>query len=399
MSSPNSESRPRLVPDHVIVRTLWPVLLAAVIGLFPFTVYSTFLVPISEASGQDVAVVGALRGVGGIAAVAVGVAIAPLLARWSAPHTTAFSLALLSATSLVATVGTLPALISFCVGIGAATAILTPALLRIAVATYTARGDAGRAATLVTATQSLAAVLAAPVIGAIALWEGWRGALWVTAGVAAVIAFGFLRPKREPAAVDTAPLPYFESFRQLRRRPDLLAMIGIAFLRTTSFMGYLALLAASYHDRFGLDPASFTLVWTLSGASFFAGNYLAGRWVRRGRLLLPLLFAGLAGAAVAVVVVFTTASLPVALGATAVMGFSHAIVAAVVTTMITDRAGALTAPTYSMNAAGMSLGVFVGALIASVGISLGGGLGIGIALLVPTLVAVALVPAAVRGGA
>ncbi|NEE37379.1 MFS transporter, partial [Streptomyces sp. SID7982] len=54
-------------------------------------------------------------------------------------------------------------------------------------------------------------------------------------------------------------------------------LLAISFLRTAVFMGYLAYLAVYYDDRFRLDPALFSLVWTLSGASFFVSNLLTGR--------------------------------------------------------------------------------------------------------------------------
>ena len=396
----DDHSRGPATPDHRIVRALWPVLLAAVISLFPFTIFSTFLVPIAESANQETSVVGVLRGLGGVAALLTGIALAPLIARWSAPYTTAASLAMLAGTSLIATIGTLPALIVFCVSIGAATAVLTPTLLQIATTAYTRRGDSGRAATLVTATQSLAAVLAAPVIGGIALWNGWQGALWVTAGAAAVLAVCFLLTSRAPRPGRTAGPRYADAFGQLRRRTDLLALIGIAFLRTTAFMGYLAILAAHYDDRFALEPASFVLVWSLSGASFFIGNFLAGRWARGGRRRQKLLLGlGLVGAGVALGTVFTTDLLPLALTATAVLGFAHAVVAALITTLIAERGDHLTAPAFSINAAGMSLGVFTGALLGGAGLALGGGAALAWTLGIPTLLAIALVPAATREAA
>ena len=375
-------------------------LLAAVISLFPFTVFSTFLVPIAAAANQETSVVGMLRGLGGVAALVTGIGLAPLIARWSAPHTTAASLALLSGTSVIATVGSLPALIVFCIGVGAATAILTPTLLLTATTTYPNRGDSGRAATIVTATQSLAAVLAAPAIGGISLWKGWHGALWVTAAATAILAVFFLRTSRGPRP-DSAPrLTYAASFAQLRHRHDLLALIAIAFLRTTAFMGYLAILAAHYHDRFALEPAGVTLVWTLSGASFFTGNFLAGRWARGGRRRQqPLLVVGLIGAAIAVIALFTTEVLAGALIATVLMGFCHAVIAALITTLIAERGEQLTAPAYSINAAGMSLGVFTGALLAGTGLALGGGSAIAWTLGIPTLLAVTFVPAVARRAA
>ncbi|MEU3271051.1 MFS transporter [Saccharomonospora sp. NPDC006951] len=377
-------------PDHRIVRALWPVLLAAVVSLFPFTIYSTFLVPIAEAVAADDAAVGALRGLGGVAALVTGVAIAPLLGRLPRHLTVTAGLGLLAVTSLLGSTGTYWALVVFCLGIGTATAVLTPALLATATAAFPRTGDSGRAATLVTATQSLAAVLAGPVIGVMAFWRGWDGALWITAGLATAVAALFLRGKqrvREPAK----PVRYLQAFREFGSRPDVLALIGVAALRTTSFMGYLSFLAAGYHDRFAMDASTFTLVWTLSGASFFAGNYLAGRWVRDGGFPASLLVSGLLGGLAAVLVVFTTTVLAIALAATVLMGFSHAIVAAVVTSLIAHRAGPLAPAAFSLNAAGMSLGVFAGAVIGGAGLGIAGNPGMACALAVPTVLALPLV--------
>ncbi len=371
-------------------------IVAAIISLLPFTIYSTFLIPIADDTRTGPALVGTLRGLGGVAALAVGVVLAPLVAQWSASRVTASGLGILAVSSLVGTLDAVWSIVAFCVGVGAATAMLTPALLRIATTAYSDPGDAGRAATLVTATQSLAAVLAAPVIGVIGLWQGWHGALWITSALAATAGILFLRKGRADVSVPR-PLRYGEAFRRLRGRRDLLALIGIASLRTTSFMGYLAFLAAQFHERHGLDAVLFTLVWTLSGASFFTGNFLAGRWARVSHAHGALLVGGLTAAAAAVLGVFLTDSLAVALIATVVMGFGHAVVAAQVTTLIAHSGGELTTPAYSINAAGMSLGVFAGAFLGGLGLSVAGNVGLAIALAVPTLVAIALIrPALIR---
>ncbi|RCK68342.1 MFS transporter [Desertihabitans brevis] len=387
------------LPDRRLARATWPLLVAAVVGLLPFTVYSTFLVPIAEAVHSDEATVGALRGLGGVAALLTGVAVGPLLGHWSRPRTVAAALGLLAVTCLVGSVGTLPAVVAFCFGTGVATAVLTPALLTAATSRFPDRADGGRAATVLTATQSLAAVLAGPVIGVLALWRGWTGVLWATAALAVVVALVVLL--REPAATGAreASPGYRKAFGRLRGRPELLALVAVAGLRTASFMGYLSFLAASYHDRFGTDAGTFTLIWTLSGASFFTGNLLAGRgargWVAAGRARRVLAL-GLGGALVAVLLVFSVGSLPLALAATVLMGLSHAVVAAMVTTVVARDAGDLTATAFSLTAAAMSAGVFLGGLVGGIGLGLAGDLGLSAALAIPTVVAVVLVPVAGR---
>ncbi|MFD4405290.1 MFS transporter [Nocardia sp. NPDC058499] len=391
------------ISDSRMVGALWLVLAAAIIGLFPFTIYSTFLVPIAATARAPESGIGFLRGLGGLAALVAGVVVAPLLGRWSKQYVAVVALILLAAASVVATTGTFAALTVFCLGIGIATALLTPALLTLATARFSGPGNIGRAATMVTAVQSLAAVCAGPVIGAMGSWRGWQGALLITAAVSVLVAVGFLRARvhRTAPPAPAVSLGYLASFRALRAQPDLLALITIAGLRTTSFMGYLAFLAVFYSDRFELTASAFTLVWTLSGAAFFLGNYLTGRWVRDpdsviGRHPAPVLTAGLLGALLAVLGVFHTTALLPALAATALMGFGHAVVAAQVTTSIARRSGDLSATAFSVNAAGMSLGVFAGSVLGGLGLAAGGHTGLALALSVPTVLALSLVRATTR---
>lgn len=389
----------RPISDSRMIAALWPVLIAAITGLFPFTIYSTFLVPIAATAGAPESGIGFLRGLGGLAALVAGIAVAPLLARWSKQYVAVAALVLLAAASLLATTGSVAALTVFCLGIGIATALLTPALLTLATARFSGPGNIGRAATMVTAIQTLAAVCAGPVIGVMGSWHGWQGALWITAAVSVLVALGFLRGRsRGNAAAPPASLGYAASFRAVRERPDLLALIAVAGLRTTSFMGYLAFLAVFYHDRLDLTATTFTLVWTLSGASFFLGNYLTGRWVRDpdsviGRRPETVLTAGLLGALLAVLGVFHTSALLPALAATALMGFGHAVVAAQITTSIARSGGDLSATAFSLNAAGMSLGVFAGSVLGGLGLAAGGHTGLALALGLPTILALFLVPA------
>ncbi|WP_155830200.1 MFS transporter [Glycomyces tenuis] len=366
---------------------LWPLLLASAVGLFPFTVYSTFLVPIAGAAGGDVAAVGALRGLGGVCALGVGVAVAPLMGRFAERRLGALALALLAASSLAALHGSYAALVVFCAGVGTATAVLTPALLSAAAGRYDDEAVSGRAATLVTAAQSLAAVAAGPVIGLIAWQGGWRGCLIVTAAVAGALAVGFARGGGAAPDRDGGPPPsYLHAFRRIAARPSLLGLIAAAALRTVALMGCLAYLAAWFEHRFSLEATVFTLVWTLSGLSFFLGNYGAGRWIgssRHSGRAHAVLLGGLAAALAGLAGLFWAPTLPVALAGAAVQSFGHALAAAAITSLIVRRGGEVTAPALSLNAAGMSLGVFGGAALGGAGLALAGYAGLAGALVLP----------------
>ena len=376
-------------------RELWPLLLASAVSLLPFTVYSTFLVPISEGAGGDVAAVGALRGLGGITSLAVGVAAAPLLERFAKRRVSAVALAILAAGSLAALHGSFAVLAVFCAAIGTATALLTPTLLAAAADRYADAATSGRAATLVSATQALAAVAAGPVIGVVAAQTGWRGALVMTASLATVLAIGFaLRP--EPTlqqANPRRPPGYRDAFRQLAGRRMLVALIAAASLRTAALMGCLAYMAAWYDHAFGLDAALFTLVWTVSGLSFFLGNYFGGRWIGRTgdqhRVALVLLI-GLITATAGLVLLFAAPSLAPAVAGTALQSAGHAGTAAAITALIVRRGGPVRSAALSVNAAAMAFGTFAGASLGGAGLALFGYPGIAASLLLPMLAAIAI---------
>jgi MFS transporter, DHA1 family, inner membrane transport protein len=362
--------------------TIWPTLVASVVGLVPFTIFSTLLVPIAEQVASDVAVVGSLRGLGGIAALAVGVLVAPLLDRVPRGYAAALALTVLAASSLVATLGTLSALIVFCLLTGAGTALLTPALMAAAADHFTTGAEAGRAATLVTATTSLTALLAAPLVAWPAEFWGWRGDYVAVAVVSAVLAVELVRRSRATTIDEVKPrVGYLDAFRIAVRIPGALPLTAMAFLRTTAFMGYLSYLAALFDFRFHLAPTVFAFVWTLSGASFFVANFATGRWLAthgdRGVLALA---AGLSSGTLAMLVVHLVPDLVVVLAGTAILGATHATIAAGVTTMLVHRAGATRGTVLSLQAAATSLGVFMGSAVGGLGLSLGGFPGLGVAL-------------------
>jgi predicted MFS family arabinose efflux permease len=186
-------------------------------------------------------------------------------------------------------------------------------------------------------------------------------------------------------------MSYLATYRELARIPGALPLLVVAMLRTAAFMGYLAYLAAFYDEKFDLAPGWFALVWSLSGASFFLGNLLAGRYIALERPWVgpeKMLLIGLGTALLSVSAFYFSPSLPLTLLLTALMGASHATVAACVTTLLVRRSGDLRGSALSINASGMSLGTFLGAALGGLGLGLGGYPGTALTFASITLIAV-----------
>ncbi|MEU7647014.1 MFS transporter [Streptomyces huasconensis] len=381
VKGPATDKAEEPVPgDLRMARTLWPVLLASAVGLLPFTVFSTYLVPIADEAGSGVAAMGGLRGLGGLAALLVGTALAPLIDRVPKERAAAGALVALGASAALGASGDFILLAVFCLLVGASTAVLNPALTAAAADRFGTGKAAGRAATLVTATQSMTAMLAAPVIALPALFWGWQGDLFAVTVVSLLLAAVFVtRRKKDTSPEDTSDarrLGYLASFKALAAVRGVVPLLLIGFLRTAVFMGYLSYLAAFYEERFDLDAGLFAFVWTLSGASFFVSNLLTGRVTNSAAPRVAterMLGIGLVAALVSVVGFYFTHWLPLALAMTALHAASHAVVAACVVSLIVRRCGtSLRGSALSLNAAGQSLGVFVGAALGGAGLGLAG---------------------------
>ncbi|MFD3440355.1 MFS transporter [Streptomyces sp. NPDC058685] len=373
----DAEEEP-LPGDLRMARALWPVLLASAVGLLPFTVFSTYLVPIADEAGSSVAAMGGLRGLGGLAALLVGTALAPFIDRVRKEWAAAGGLVALGASSALGASGEFALLAVFCLLVGASTSVLNPALTAAAADRFGTGKAAGRAATLVTAVQSMTAMLAAPVVALPALLWGWEGDLLAVTAASVLLTLVFLArsdPKRAEESGDEQRLSYLASFKALAAVRGAVPLLLISLLRTAVFMGYLAYLAAFYDDRFRLEPGLFAFVWTLSGASYFVSNLLTGRITNSAEPRISterLLAIGLVGALVSVVGFYFTHWLPLSLTLTSLHAASHAVVAACAVSLLVRRCGPLRGSALSVNAAGQSLGVFVGAALGGAGLGLAG---------------------------
>lgn len=354
--------------DLRMARRLWPLMLASAVSLLPYTIFGTFLVRIARDANTSAAVMGGLRGLGGLAALAAGAVLAPLLDRVARLRAAAFGLVALAVASLIGVIGHVVATAVFCALVGAAMAVVNPALTASAADRFGDGAAAGRAATLVTATGALTVMLAAPVVALPALVWGWRGDLVMTAVLALALAVVFyVRPGR---VLPASGLGYLASYRALRGLRPLLA---VAFLRAAAFMGHLSYLALIYDAGFGLSPGAFALVWTLSGGTYFVGNLVAGRVVGSGRVMAHhVMFWALAVSLVAMVGIYFTGVLPVAVVLTGVLGLCHSAVAACVITLMVRRGGEARGTALGVTGAAVNLGTFAGAAVGGVGLGVAG---------------------------
>lgn len=400
---------PQAPTDRRIAATVWPLWMACALGLVPFTIYSNFLVEITADSGASAALMGALRGAGGVAALIVGFLCAPLLDRFSRRAAVAAALAVLALACLVGLVATAWAWILFCLVVGAATAVLNPAAAALAADLFDDDASSGRAATQVSSVMTLTAVLSAPLLAGPAIYWGWRGDLVATAvlcvALAALLASPLIamKPRHDPGPDPEdvpAPRGYAASWKAAASLRGVAPMLIASVARTSAFMGQLAYLAVFYHDRFDLGPGVFSLVWTLSGTAFFLGNWFGGRALRRvgapGRTALV----GCAAALVATLGVgglFLAPTAPWALAATVVLGGSHAVLAASVTVLLVGQSAGRRGTVLGLNGAGQSLGVCLGASVAGLGLAVGGWTGVGLVLAAVTAVAAVAAAVAVVG--
>ncbi|MEL4155611.1 MFS transporter [Corynebacterium bovis] len=410
--------------DAAMTRVIWPALAAAALGLVPFTVFSTFLVGIADDAGADATVLGGLRGLGGVAALATGVACAPLIDRLPRRTVAAGALVVLALACAAGVLGQTWSWVVFCLLVGGGTATLTPAVTAAASDAFPDDATAGRAATLVSSTTTLTAMLAAPLLAGPALLWGWRGDLVAVAVLCVVAAVAQTRsslgaaaphapaahrsgtPVGPTPAAATATTPprrpgYLTALRTASRLPAVVPLLGVSTARTAAFMGQLAFVAVFYNETFGLGPGVFSLVWSLSGLSFFLGNWFGGRFLRAvdapRTVLTVTVVAALVGTG-SVTGLFLAPVLPVALAMTSLTSVAHAVVAASVTTLLVRRAGPARGTVLSLNGAGQSLGTFGGAALAGLGISAGGWPGAAAVLALTTLLAVACALTAARSG-
>lgn len=375
-----------------LARTLWLLILAQFITTLPASASNIFVPVMAADVGRSVALIGALRGLGGLAALACGVLAAPLIDRSSRAWTVACGVLLLALGTLIAAQASVVSLALFYLLFGLSGAIFQPALKSAAADGFDTPTGA-RAAALLTACGGLAPMLAGPLFALTAGWLTWRG---IYAGMAALIlAVAALAAARldhgRPTGVTRTS--YCEAFRLVAAAPGALPLLLGSTLRAILQLAWLSYLAAYLAARFGATSGKVALTWGMGGACFFLANLAVGRLIagarpgswRSAERLLPATFAAML---VITPLGLIVPSLPLAMVIAALTAGTHGAAIGTTVSVMVGRYTALRGAVLSLNAAGANLGTFAGAALGGIVLGVSGYSGLALAL--AALVAVTL---------
>jgi predicted MFS family arabinose efflux permease len=395
------EARDDINPSRA--RALWTLMLASFVSTLPITAMNLFVAPIAADLQTTAAMVGGLRGLGGVAALLVGFALAPLIDQVPRAPTVSSGLVLIAIASLLVTVGQVTGLITFYLLFGMTRAALAPTL-QAASADHLDGPAAGRAAAAMGSAQTLSSVLAGPLLAIPALLAGWQGA-YVAMGTTA-ICLGLLcaitLDWRRPPGVTRAG--YRAAFRIVAQAPGALPLLAASSLRSCVHFAWLTFLATFFAEQFGASTGLVAWVWFLGAGAFCIVSLLVGRvanpapgqhadgWGSPTRLLL----AGMWVMAAFAPLVFVSPTVPLAIGVTVAFavgaGASQAALDSVLVRRYVDVRGAV----MGLNAAGVNVGMIGGASVAGASLGVGGFEGLAVMLIGLTTVAAIIMHLALR---
>ena len=403
--------------ERSVIGVTWPLLVTAFVGNLPYPAGNIFVGALAADFGVEAAAIGGLRAVSGAAALAIGFLVAPLLDRVPRAITVLIGLGLVIVGSLLPLLGEMVALTASFFAIGAAMAILVPAI-------QAAGGDlfqgpnAGRAAALVNSSQGLSGALAGPIMVLPALLGGWH------AGYASVAILALLTcvlaarrlSWRPPTGV--ARVGYRAAFVLVARAPGALPLLAASTLRNCAFFGWIVYLAAFFADRFQAGTPLLGLVWFVGAFGFFIANVVAGRLVNGGhdtvaagwwRDPVTLLLVSTVASVVLAPLTFVAPSVSLAIVASTIYAAVQGVLMAALISLLVRRYQTLRGPVMALNGVSQNVGTIVGTAAAGLGLAVAGYNGLAVTLVIMTGAAmVALVtalpalrerPAAVREAA
>jgi predicted MFS family arabinose efflux permease len=388
--------------DLALARTIWPLLMAAFLSQLPITGSTIFLLAMSQTAGSEVAVIGSLRGLGGLAALVAGVLAAPLIDRLPRAWSVAVGLVGLGGAALLAAVGQVWAFAAFFLLAGAASALLLPAIQ--AAGADDRPGPLGlRAATMIAGFPSLAGLLAAPLLAFPSELIGWQRVYAAICAAFLLLALVAIRTLSKAPPPDVARPGYLAAFQVVGRVPALIGLLLAQMLRAGLFAAAFTYLATYLVERYTLEVPAIALVISSCSLAFLLGNNLAGRLGSRSFSASPsrrgtvrLLVVSLAVSVSAVPAVFLVQSLgAVVLLLMAFTGSGGSFMAALIG-LVVQRFPRHRGAVMGLNIAGINLGTFGGASLGGLGLAVGGYLGLAAVLAGVGLIALLLALWSVR---
>jgi DHA1 family chloramphenicol resistance protein-like MFS transporter len=233
-------------------------------------------------------------------------------------------------------------------------------------------GARARAMAVMLGGLSVANITGVPAGAVLGQHFGWRSAFWAVALLSAVALAGVLAcvPRADPPR--DAPRPALRAELTAFRDAQVWLALGTIVLFAAGTFCFFSYLAPLLTDVTGLGEGWVPVVLVLYGAGALAGTVVGGRLADAH--MFGTLYAGLAGATVALALIAVTARHPVAVVAlTLVLGFSCYVGAPGLNTRVFNLAGAA-APTLagaSVTSAfntGNTLGPWAGGLVISAGL-------------------------------
>ena len=370
-----------------VVGAVWPLLLVALACNLPNPAANIFVGPISTAYDVPATLLGSMRGLGGAAALLVAFLAAPLLDRIPRRWTVLLGLSLVLLSSSLPLTGLLVALaLSFAL-LGSAMAVVMPAI-QAACGDRFEGPEAGRAASLVNASQTLAGVVAGPILMVPALVAGWQAAYIVVALVTAA-SMVIVAPRlsgRRPERV--LRMGYRQAFVVVARAPGAVLMLLSTVTRGCAIQAWLAFLAASLTDRFDSSVGEVAVVWFFGAGSVFVANFYTGRMLASGDATARRWWGSpervLAASSISLIVttplVYTAPTLAFAFVAAVIFCLMVGVSIAAFISVLIVRYAPIRGPVMGLNAAGQNVGIIGGTGLASIGLSVGGYGGLAILL-------------------
>ena len=134
--------------------------------------------------------------------------------------------------------------------LGAALAITQPAI-QAACGDFFSGPEAGRAASLVQASQVTANVVAGPILALPAMVTGWQGA-YLSVAVAAIVTMALVAPRLSwQRPLNVARTGYRQAFALVAQAPGAVLVLLSSTVRGCTISAWIAFLAATLTARFG----------------------------------------------------------------------------------------------------------------------------------------------------